>query len=307
MSSRLPLKLGYILKGYTISQVLGGGGFSLVYLASSELDRKPVVIKEYCPQDLVARQPDGTITPNAPLAQTPFRQGLDQFLQEATALTKIQHPNVLSVTDCFHANSTAYMVMNHEAGRDLRWFLKQLAGSLDWDFLQQIFPKIGDGLWRMHQLGVIHLDVKPANILLRTSGEPLLLDFGAAKTIGDPDRFSSFQTVTHGFAPPEQYLDGDLGPWTDIYALAATMYNCITGAPPPPALKRKEGTSLGQLTVNYTGKYPYTLLKTVESSLAMDRHQRPADLGTFLALAFGQQATSANPGAEPALTGAAQP
>jgi hypothetical protein len=123
----------------------------------------------------------------------------------------------------------------------------------------------------------------------------------------DPDRFSSFQTVTHGFAPSEQYPDGDLGPWTDIYGLAATMYNCITGAPSPPALKRKEGASLGQLTVNYTGKYSYTLLKTVESSLVLDRHQRPADLGTFLALVFGLQTTQASPGAEPALTGAAQP
>jgi serine/threonine protein kinase len=96
----------------------------------------------------------------------------------------------------------------------------------------------------MHQHGVVHLDVKPANVLLRTSGQPLLLDFGAAQTVSDDDHFGSFQTLTHGFAPPEQYLDGNLGTWTDIYGLAATIYNCITGSAPPRSLNRHVGETL---------------------------------------------------------------
>ena len=139
----------------------------------------------------------------------------------------------------------------------------------------------------MHQHGVVHLDVKPANVLLRTSGQPLLLDFGAAQTLSDDDRFGSFQTLTHGFAPPEQYLDGNLGTWTDIYGLAATIYSCITGSSPPPALKRQEGATLEKLTVSRAGQYPYALLKTLEAALSLDYSERPADMGAFLSLAFG--------------------
>ena len=287
MSSRLPLQNGYILKGYTISEVLGGGGFSLVYLASNELQRGKMVIKEYCPQDLVARQTDGAIEPNSPLAQAPFRQGLERFRLEAQRMSEVKHPNIISVSQYFEANNTLYMVMAHEEGRDLRWFIKKLAGQLDWDFLKQVFPAIGEGLWRMHRHGVVHLDVKPANVLLRTSGQPLLLDFGAAQTLSDDDRFGSFQTLTHGFAPPEQYLDGNLGTWTDIYGLAATIYSCITGSAPPPALKRQEGATLEKLTVSRTGQYPYTLLKTLEAALSLDYSERPADMSAFLSLAFG--------------------
>ena len=118
-------------------------------------------------------------------------------------------------------------------------------------------------------------------------GSDGLLDLGAAQTIDNDDQFGSFQTLTHGFAPPEQYLDGNLGPWTDIYGLAATIYNCITGTSPPPALKRREGAALEKLTVSRAGAYPYTLLKVVEDALSLDQGQRPADMHAFLSLAFG--------------------
>ncbi|NBP94865.1 MAG: hypothetical protein EBU28_05655 [Gammaproteobacteria bacterium] len=181
-------------------------------------------------------------------------------------MSKIRHPNLIGVTEYFEANDTLYMVMKHEAGRDLRWFISKMAGTLDWDFLQRVFPPIGDGLMQMHEQGVVHLDIKPANILLRTSGQPLLLDFGAAQALDNDKPFGSFQTLTHGFAPPEQYLDGELGSWTDIYGFAATMYNCMTGNPPPAALKRREGEPLEKITVTRADRYPYTLLRTIDFS-----------------------------------------
>lgn len=287
MASRLPLPKGYILKGYTINDVLGGGGFSLVYLAYNEVNRNTFVIKEYCPQDLVVRQNNGSIEPNAPLAQAPFLQGLKRFEIEAHRMSLLKHANVISVSQYFAANNTFYMVMKHEEGQDLRWFIKKLSGQLDWDFLKRVFPPIGKGLLKMHRHGVVHLDVKPANVLLRVNGQPLLLDFGAAQIIGDSEKFGSFQTLTHGFAPPEQYLDGNLGEWTDIYGFAATIYNCITGSAPPPALKRREGATLEKLTVSKTGKYPYTLLKTIESALSLDYSERPHDMENLLAMIFG--------------------
>ncbi len=295
MASRLPLPSGYILKGYTLGEVLGGGGFSLVYLASSELSRQKVVIKEFCPQDLVTRYPDGALKPNTPLAESAFRHGLERFKIEAERMSKIRHPNLIGVTEYFEANDTLYMVMKHEAGRDLRWFISKMAGTLDWDFLQRVFPPIGDGLMQMHEQGVVHLDIKPANILLRTSGQPLLLDFGAAQALDNDKPFGSFQTLTHGFAPPEQYLDGELGSWTDIYGFAATMYNCMTGNPPPAALKRREGEPLEKITVTRADRYPYTLLRTIENALSIDQDERPKDMRSFLALAFGSRGGQTSP------------
>ncbi|GIT25666.1 MAG: hypothetical protein CM1200mP41_17100 [Gammaproteobacteria bacterium] len=128
------------------------------------------------------------------------------------------------VIDSFRANETYYIVMAYETGRDLSWFIRKLAGSLDMAFLNKVFPKSGMGYRSSPKKNMLHMDIKPANILLRSNGEPLLLDFGAAKPQDSEDRFRSFQTLTHGFAPPEQYLDGALGPWTDIYSFAATLY-----------------------------------------------------------------------------------
>ncbi len=292
MASRLPLQPGFILKGYTLGEVLGGGGFSLVYLASSELSRDKFVIKEFCPEDIVYRHSDGSLSPNTALAESSFRHGLERFRSEAKRMSKIRHSNLIGVNEYFEANNTLYMVMNHEEGRDLRWFISKMGGNLDWDLLQRVFPPIGNGLQQMHQLGIVHLDVKPANVLLRTSGQPLLLDFGAAQTLDSDKPFGDFQTLTHGFAPPEQYLDGQLGVWTDIYGLSATIYNCITGTPPTPALKRKNGESLEKITVTRAKDYPYTLLKTVESALSINESERPGDMQSFLSMAFGASGAS---------------
>ena len=292
MSTRLPLKKGYVLKGYSLGEVLGGGGFSLVYLASQELSRKNFVIKEYCPQGLVTRNADGSISISSTMNQGAFNDGLQKFITEATALKELNHPNMVSVSDSFKANNTVYIVMAREEGKDLHWFITKLRDNLDFAFLKQVFQKIGHGLHRVHELGLVHLDVKPAKILLRKSGEPLLLDFGAAMAVDSEDRFSSFLTVTHGFAPPEQYLDDPLGPWTDIYGLGATMYNCITGRPPPPALRRKDGVALEPLTVKWAGKYPFELLKAVDAALALDPQERPQSVAALMTRSFEGPAES---------------
>ena len=129
-------------------------------------------IKEFCPQDIVYRHSDGSLSPNTALAESSFRHGLERFKSEAERMSKIRHSNLIGVNEYFEANNTLYMVMNHEEGRDLRWFISKMGGNLDWDLLQRVFPPIGNGLQQMHQLGIVHLDVKPANVLLPRESRP---------------------------------------------------------------------------------------------------------------------------------------
>ncbi len=286
---RTPLREGYVLEGYRIAEVLGGGGFSLVYLATEERSDSQFVIKEYCPKGLVIRGSDGgTIEPISDKARLGFVQGMKQFFGEASALAKLKHPNIVNVSNIFRANGTVYMVMAYELGRDLRWFIKQCHGQLDQPFMLKVFPAIASGLSALHEHSFLHLDVKPANILLRASGAPLLLDFGAAQTTSSGERFSSFQTLTHGFAPPEQYNEGEMGPWSDIYALGATMYACVTGRSPPPALKRQTNDTLEPLTSLYADQYSYPMLRAIEWALRLNHRERPTSVRVFTDLAFSE-------------------
>jgi hypothetical protein len=284
--SRVPLRRGFVLGGYTVKEILGGGGFSLVYLASEELTHANVVIKEYCPKGLVRREPDGRIDPLSDRDRQAFVQGMRQFFGEASALAKVRHPNIVNVSNIFRSNNTVYMVMEYELGRDLRWFIKQCRGQLDQPFILRVFPKVADGLATLHEHSFLHLDVKPANILLRASGEPLLLDFGAAQTTENNERFSSFQTLTHGFAPPEQYNEGEMGPWSDIYALGATMYACVTGRSPPPALKRLANDTIEILTRTCEDQYAFSLLRAVDWALRLNHRERPPSVRMFMDLAY---------------------
>ncbi len=288
---RIPLRIGFILEGYRITEVLGGGGFSLVYLAAEEASDKEVVIKEYCPKTLVQRNPDGTVEPISDKARQGFIQGMKQFFSEASSLARLNHPNIVNVSNIFRANSTVYMVMSYELGRDLRWFIKQCHGQLDQPFMLKVFPAIASGLSALHENSFLHLDVKPANILLRASGSPMLLDFGAAQSTSSGERFSSFQTLTHGFAPPEQYNEGEMGPWSDIYALGATMYACVTGRSPPPALKRQPQEVLEPITTKYADQYSYPMLRAIEWALRLNHRERPTSVRVFTDLAFSETPT----------------
>ena len=279
------------MEGYRISEVLGGGGFSLVYLAREEASDAQVVVKEYCPKTLVTRNPDGTVEPTSEKARLGFIQGMKQFFGEASALARLNHPNIVNVSNIFRANNTVYMVMSYELGRDLRWFIKQCRGQLDQPFMMKVFPAIASGLSALHESSFLHLDVKPANILLRASGEPMLLDFGAAQATSSGERFSSFQTLTHGFAPPEQYNEGEMGPWSDIYALGATMYACVTGKSPPPALKRQTHEQIEALTANYADQYSYPMLRAIEWALRLNHRERPTSVRVFTDLAFSETPT----------------
>lgn len=286
-TDRYPLRRGFKLNQYHIDKPLGGGAFSVVYRGIDLTDKTPVIIKEYYPKDIAARNESGRIEPKEEKNTNAFNFGVKQYFGEASTLAKLKHPSIVNVLTIFRANNSVYIVMEYEKGRDLRWFIKKNSGVLDHTFITGIFPRIIDGLNEMHKHDFLHLDIKPANILLRSNGSPMLLDFGAVQGKGVDERFGSYQTLTHGFAPPEQYLEGNLGPWTDVYALAGTMYACMMRKSPPPALSRRAKDPLLGFLTQQRGEYPKELLCAVAQGLSLDSKDRPQSVAEFAKLAFG--------------------
>ena len=231
---------GYMLHHYQIAKTIGGGGFSIVYLARNTQTGKWVVIKEYLPDKQTARGDGESVESLSHTTASTFNTGMKRFFDEAKALSTINHPNIVRVLDFFRENNTVYMVMNYEDGKDLRWYIKRHNGRMTEKFIRTVFPPLLEGLRELHTHKLLHLDIKPANVYLRPGGSPLLLDFGASQSMFVHERRKLPHTLTRGFAPIEQHRRGHIGPWTDLYAVGATMWACLCGKAPPPATKRAE-------------------------------------------------------------------
>jgi len=155
-----------------------------------------------------------------------------------------------------------------------------------------VFPPIMDGLKELHDNHFLHLDIKPANILLRTSGEPLLLDFGAVQQVEPGTTYQGIQTLTHGYAPPEQYSESELGPWCDAYSLGMTMRICITGKNPPSSPERVEKETLQPVSRTLSRKYSRCLLEAVDWATTLDQRRRPQNIEDLrLAMTDGDKLT----------------
>lgn len=280
---------GHLLKGYRIERVIGGGGFSLVYLARDLNSREKVAIKEYMPTSFARRADYGYVEPFSQESTTLYRQGIKRFFDEAAAVSKVEHPNLVRVTNFFRANNTAYMVMRYEQGRDLRWYIKRHSSGLSEKFLRTVFPPLLEGLHALHAASLLHLDVKPANIFLRPGGNPLLLDLGATQGAGVPSPTGP-STLTVGFAPLEQHNKGALGPWTDMYAIGASMLACITGRAPPPAPERATKDRLKPAARSFARRYSPRLLDAIDWCLHMDPMQRPQNVPQLLEFLNGGNA-----------------
>ena len=230
------LPRGCVLRDYTIQGVLGHGGFGIVYKARhNELDHV-VAIKEYLPSELAVRE-GSTIRAKSADCETYFAEGMRRFREEAKALIEFQqHPSILDCREFFRANGTAYLVMEHVDGLPLSELLRQREAVgrpfTESDLLAIAVP-LAKGLVHIHRAGVIHRDVKPANILVRRSDQqPVLIDFGAAKqAVAEHSR--SFAPYTEGYAALEQVADGQLGPWTDLYGFGAVLWRMVAGGNRP--------------------------------------------------------------------------
>lgn len=270
------------LDNYTITSVLGGGGFSIVYLAREKETNRPVVIKEYMPRKLAKRGNDMSISALSEEKVNSFQGGRKLFFQEASILATLKHPNIVDVQSFFRANETVYMVMSYEAGDNLQYIISKQKGKLSEHFLLTILPPLLDALNMIHERGYLHQDIKPGNIHICSGDRPLLLDFGAVQRRQISRQYQPGQVTSSGFSPIEQHdKTGYVGPWTDIYAIGATMYSCIAGTPPPNSQERHTQDTLKPATVTFKKQYSKKLLRALDWALEVDPELRPQTIQEF--------------------------
>ena len=223
---------------YTITAVLGQGGFGITYRARDGQLNRDVAIKEYLPASLAVRQDGITVLPRSTEAAEDFIWGRDRFVAEGSTLASLtEAPAIVRVYDFLELNGTAYIVMELVPGETLEARLRKQR-SLPPQEIDSILKPMLDGLEQVHEAGFLHRDIKPANILIRPNGRPVLIDFGASRVAVAGRSTAMTAIFTPGFAAAEQMTSARQGPPTDIYGLAATMYAAIAGATPPPAIDR---------------------------------------------------------------------
>ena len=269
-----------LLRGqYRIERYLNSGGFGITYLARDSLDRL-VVIKECYPGALCHRQ-DAIVRPRSRTLHGEFRAMVSLFLREARNLSKLRHSNIVGVHQVFEDNSTAYMALDLVEGRDLLEIIEDGAGHLTPANVQSILLQLLDAVAFMHGHDILHRDISPDNILLNTKGQPVLIDFGSARE--EATKASRVLTgvlmVKDGYSPQEFYIANSRQlPCSDLYALGATFYHLITGAPPPNSQARLAAIATGEkdpyvpLTGRF-GNYDRTFLAAIDQVM----HVFPGD------------------------------
>ncbi len=273
----IPTQIG----NYRLMSLISRGGFSIVYMAQNLKNAEAVAIKEYLPS-LLAHRATGALEPSVPKENVDiFRAGMKCFFDEARTLASINHHNIVRVLDFFRANGTVYTVMRYESGRSLEEHVRRNRniGQIDVmseGFIRRVFAQVMTGLHEVHEQGVLHLDIKPANIYLKMNGAPILLDFGTARQLFHRDMSSSYPMYTPGFAAPELYHeDAEIGPWTDMYGVGASIFACMAGKPLPESTVRQSGDTIpGELRA-FRRLYSNELIGIAERCLALNSLDRP--------------------------------
>ena len=278
------LPVGYRLHHYRIEAVLGAGGFGITYKAVHEALQTRAAIKEYFPVEWSFRDTNGvTVHPNTQGQASntddqasDYVWGLERFLDEARVLARVQHPFVVRIKRYFRAHGTAYIVMDYEEGEPLSAILQD-GETLGEDEVRGLLEDVLPALQAVHDQGFLHRDIKPSNLYVRSSDHRvILIDFGAAREAIGRHSKSVTSLVTPGYSPPEQYTTRNdrYGTWTDIYALGAVLYRCITGHTPAEAAERLMDDTLEPATQVGAGRYSTNLLHAVDRALAVRPEHR---------------------------------
>lgn len=297
----LALPLGTILNGrYLVGKVLGIGGFGITYLGYDLTLEIKVAIKEYMPSALATRHADRYSVALTGRVEEDYKYGMERFLEEAKILAKLQStPNIVSVQNYFKENGTAYFVMEYIDGMSLKAYLEKNGGKIPYSQALAFLQPIMEALVQVHGMHLLHRDISPDNIYITAKGESRLLDFGAAR-FASGDGKSVSVILKHGYAPEEQYSShGNQGPWTDVYAMGATLYRCITGQLPPDSIERIHGDRIkfpSELGISIPGSAENAILK----ALAVRTQDRFPDMEAFL------HALNGHPSLQDQVTGGSQ-
>ncbi len=287
MSPR-PLGAGSQIDWYNIREVLGMGGLGITYRAQDGKLNREVAIREYLPTSFAVRQVKYRVQPISTEHEKRYAQGLANFLKVAKTLEQFRHDNIIKVHNVIETNNTGYMVMECENGVSLDSIIEQ-CGTLEQNHQTQIFFPIFKGLQEIHELGFVHRSIKPTNIRIRENGSPVLLDFGSARQTSSHQPMESTALVNQNYMPLEQYSEGygEQGPWTDIYSLAAIMYQGVRGTKPDEALSRSDYLLRGQpdtvqeLLAEANPTYTQVFLSALHAGLTLQPQSRPQSLSRW--------------------------
>jgi len=282
------LPSGTVLREWRLEEVLGVGGFGIVYRGRGLYFDELVAIKEYFPSSISERNDEDTVVPIDSDAEEVHALGLKKFVEEAKLLwnlsTPTRHPNIVSVRSLFEIHGTAYMVMDFEDGLSLSKLLKQ-GRRFNEVSLKALIRPIAEGLERAHRVGVLHRDIKPPNILVNDDGRPVLIDFGSARFESGDATSTKVTFHTPPYAAIEQYVKTfPQGPWTDIYALGVVLYECVTGEKPPEVLERMHGGLGVKLSDGHWPGYSRPFLAAIDAAMAIKPESRPQSISAWLEL-----------------------
>ncbi len=301
MGNHLPV--GTFLAEFEITELLGEGGFGIVYLARDHSLERRVALKEYMPSALAARTGGANVSVKSERHRDTFEAGLKSFVNEARLLASFDHRSLAKVYRFWEANGTAYMVMPFYEGITLKQQLKDMGAPPNEAWLLELLEPLTEALEVIHSEQCYHRDIAPDNVMmLKGTNRPLLMDFGAARrVIGDMTQALTV-ILKPGYAPVEQYAEVPgmkQGPWTDVYALAAVVYYSIMGKTPPTSVGRLMNDSYVPLVESAAGRYSPGFLAAIDAALAVKPEERTQSIGDLRRALGFEQGAAAAPKARP--------
>lgn len=296
------LPVGTRLGEFEVVDLIGEGGFGIVYLAFDHSLERHVAVKEYMPSGLVARNRDMHVTVTSPAHRDTFNTGLRSFINEARLLARFDSPALVKVFRFWEGNGTAYMAMPFYEGITVKQAFKTGSIIPTEQWIKAFLTHLFDAVETIHAAKCYHRDIAPDNILLLSDGRPVLLDFGAARRVITDRTQGPTAILKPGFAPIEQYADIPSlkqGPWTDVYALGALVYYLITGKAPAPAVSRIMHDDVVPAVTAGKGRYTVSFLAGLDRAMTVRPEQRLQNIAELRsALDISQEVPRTMPGAQ---------